>query len=230
MVEVQVSWCWVGGVQFWLWFVMVKLLIGKGVMLVVSQGCVQINVFNIVNEDCIKVVVVFNNVFYLENLYFIIEGKDMYYFIKIIMFESDLGMLCLISGCKVLENGINVMVLQFIMVVNGRMCRFVDVEMQFGVLVLYVCYGMILDEEKVCILEQVWQCVFVWVWVCEQQCVCDGEEGVCFWMEGEKWQLLSVGKVQGYDGYYVFLVEQYFELVDSVNNIQFLWQSEIGRR
>lgn len=67
--------------------------------------------FNIVNEDCIKVVVVFNNVFYLENLYFIIEGKDMYYFIKIIMFESDLGMLCLISGCKVLENGINVMVL-----------------------------------------------------------------------------------------------------------------------
>lgn len=190
-------------------------------MLVVSQGRVQINVFNIVNEDCIKVAVVFNNVFYLENLYFIIEGKDTYYFIKIITFESDLGTLRLISGRKVLENGINVIVSQFTTVVNGRIRRFVDVEMQFGALVLYVRYGMILDEEKARILEQARQRAFVRVWAREQQRVRDGEEGARFWTEGEKRQLLSVGKVQGYDGYYVFSVEQYFELVDSVNNIQF---------
>lgn len=190
-------------------------------MLVVSQGRVQINVFNIVNEDCIKVAVVFNNVFYLENLYFIIEGKDTYYFIKIITFESDLGTLRLISGRKVLENGINVIVSQFTTVVNGRIRRFVDVEMQFGALALYVRYGMILDEEKARILEQARQRAFVRVWAREQQRVRDGEEGARFWTEGEKRQLLSVGKVQGYDGYYVFSVEQYFELVDSVNNIQF---------
>lgn len=47
---------------------------------------------------------------------------------------------------------------------------------------------------------------------------------------GEKRQLLSAGKVQGYDGYYVLSVEQYPELADSANNIQFLRQSEIGKR
>ncbi len=67
-------------------------------------------------------------------------------------------------------------------------------------------------------------------WAREQQRVRDGEEGVRLWTEGEKRQLLSSGKVLGYDGYYVLSIEQYPELADSANNIQFLRQSEIGRR
>jgi hypothetical protein len=67
-------------------------------------------------------------------------------------------------------------------------------------------------------------------WANEQQRVSDGEEGVRPWTEGEKRQLLSSGKVQGYDGYYVLSIELYPELADSAKNIQFLRQSEIGKR
>uniref|UniRef100_A0A8C9Q9Y5 Teneurin-2 n=1 Tax=Spermophilus dauricus TaxID=99837 RepID=A0A8C9Q9Y5_SPEDA len=50
------------------------------------------------------------------------------------------------------------------------------------------------------------------------------------WTEGEKQQLLSSGRVQGYEGYYVLPVEQYPELADSSSNIQFLRQNEMGKR
>ncbi|KAM9329349.1 teneurin-3 isoform 5-T5 [Gastrophryne carolinensis] len=214
----------------WLWFATVKSLIGKGVMLAVNEGKVITNVLNIANEDCIKVAAVLNNAFYLENLHFTIEGRDTHYFIKTITPESDLGTLRLTSGRKALENGINVTVSQSTTVVNGRTRRFADVEMQYGALALHVRYGMTLDEEKARILEQARQRALSHAWAREQQRVRDGEEGARLWTEGEKRQLLSAGKVQGYDGYYVLSVEQYPELADSSYNIQFLRQSEIGKR
>uniref|UniRef100_A0A2K5TTK5 Tox-GHH domain-containing protein n=1 Tax=Macaca fascicularis TaxID=9541 RepID=A0A2K5TTK5_MACFA len=209
----------------WLWFATVKSLIGKGVMLAVSQGRVQTNVLNIANEDCIKVAAVLNNAFYLENLHFTIEGKDTHYFIKTTTPESDLGTLRLTSGRKALENGINVTVSQSTTVVNGRTRRFADVEMQFGALALHVRYGMTLDEEKARILEQ-----------SADSLAGPGRDSSSVLAARRsasgrrRRQLLSAGKVQGYDGYYVLSVEQYPELADSANNIQFLRQSEIGRR
>ncbi|KAG2465627.1 TEN3 protein, partial [Polypterus senegalus] len=230
MPEIQISRHRSSREKSWLWFATVKSLIGKGVMLAVSQGRVVTNVLNIANEDCIKVAAVLNNAFYLENLHFIIEGKDTHYFIKTSSPEIDLGTLRLTSGRKTLENGINVTVSQSTTVVNGRTRRFADVEMQYGALALHIRYGMTLDEEKARILEQARQRALSSAWAREQQRVRDGEEGARLWTEGEKRQLLSAGKVQGYDGYYVLSVEQYPELADSANNIQFLRQSEIGKR
>ncbi|XP_058883492.1 teneurin-3-like isoform X4 [Acipenser ruthenus] len=230
MPEIQISRHKSSGEKSWLWFATVKSLIGKGVMLAVNQGRVVTNVLNIANEDCIKVAAVLNNAFYMENLHFTIEGKDTHYFIKASSPEIDLGTLRLTSGRKALENGINVTVSQSTTVVNGRTRRFADVEMQYGALVLHVRYGMTLDEEKARILEQARQRALSSAWAREQQRVRDGEEGARPWTEGEKRQLLSAGKVQGYDGYYVLSVEQYPELADSANNIQFLRQSEIGKR
>ncbi|XP_030643753.1 teneurin-3 isoform X2 [Chanos chanos] len=215
----------------WLWFATVKSLIGKGVMLAItSKGQVATNALNIANEDCIKVAAVLNNAFYLEDLHFTIEGRDTHYFIKTSLPESDLGALRLTSGRKSLENGVNVTVSQSTTVVNGRTRRFADVELQYGALALHVRYGMTLDEEKARVLEQARQRALSSAWAREQQRVRDGEEGVRLWTEGEKRQLLSSGKVLGYDGYYVLSVEQYPELADSANNIQFLRQSEIGKR
>ncbi|RXM34198.1 Teneurin-3 [Acipenser ruthenus] len=230
MPEIQISRRKSSGEKSWLWFAAVKSLIGKGVMLAVNQGRVVTNVLNIANEDCIKVAAVLNNAFYLENLHFTVEGKDTHYFIKTSSSEIDLGTLRLTSGRKALENGINVTVSQSTTVVNGRTRRFADVEMQYGALVLHVRYGMTLDEEEARILEQARQRALSSAWAREQQRVRDGEEGARLWTEGEKRQLLSAGKVQGYDGYYVLSVEQYPELADSANNIQFLRQSEIGKR
>uniref|UniRef100_A0A3Q2G126 Teneurin transmembrane protein 3 n=1 Tax=Cyprinodon variegatus TaxID=28743 RepID=A0A3Q2G126_CYPVA len=214
----------------WLWFATVKSLIGKGVMFAVVQGRVVTNALNIASEDCIKVSGVLNNAFYLENLHFTVEGKDTHYFIKTSLPENDLSALRLTSGKKSLENGVNVTVSQSTTVMNGRTRRFADVELQYGALVLHVRYGTTLDEEKTRILEQARQRALSSAWAREQQRVRDGEEGVRLWTEGEKRQLLSSGKVQGYDGYYVLSIEQYPELADSANNIQFLRQSEIGRR
>uniref|UniRef100_A0A8C2K937 Teneurin-3 n=1 Tax=Cyprinus carpio TaxID=7962 RepID=A0A8C2K937_CYPCA len=215
----------------WLWFATVKSLIGKGVMLAItSKGQVATNALNIANEDCIKVATVLNNAFYLEDLHFTVESRDTHYFIKTSLPESDLGALRLTSGRKSLENGVNVTVSQSTTVVNGRTRRFADVELQYGALALHVRYGMTLDEEKARVLEQARQRALSSAWAREQQRVRDGEEGVRLWTEGEKRQLLSSGKVLGYDGYYVLSVEQYPELADSANNIQFLRQSEIGKR
>ncbi|XP_029114629.1 teneurin-3 isoform X3 [Scleropages formosus] len=214
----------------WLWFSTVKSLIGKGVMLAINQGLVTTNALNIANEDCIKVAAVLNNAFYLENLHYTVEGHDTHYFIKTSLPESDLGTLRLTSGRKALENGVNVTVSQSTTVVNGRTRRFVDVELQHGALALHVRYGVTLDEEKARVLEQARQRALAAAWAREQRRVRDGEEGARLWTEGEKRQLLSSGKVLGYDGYYVLSVEQYPELADSANNIQFLRQSEIGKR
>ncbi|XP_053714235.1 teneurin-3-like isoform X3 [Synchiropus splendidus] len=214
----------------WLWFAVVKSLIGKGVMLAVIQGRVVTNSLNVANEDCIKVASVLNNAFYLEDLHFTVEGRDTHYFIKTSLPDSDLSTLHLTSGRRSLENGINITVSQSTTVMNGRTRRFADVEMQYGSLSLHIRYGTTLDEEKARILEHARQRVLSHAWGRELQRVRDGEEGVRLWTEGEKRQLLSSGKVLGYDGYYVLSVEQYPEFADNVNNIQFLRQSEIGKR
>ncbi|XP_076585560.1 teneurin-3 isoform X1 [Chaetodon auriga] len=216
--------------RLWLWFATVKSLIGKGVMLAVIQGRVVTNALNIANEDCIKVAAVLNNAFYLEDLHYTVEGRDTHYFIKTSLPDNDLSALRLTSGRKSLENGVNVTVSQSTTVMNGRTRRFADVELQYGALALHVRYGTTLDEEKARILEHARQRALSSAWTREQQRVRDGEEGVRLWTEGEKRQLLSSGKVLGYDGYYVLSIEQYPELADSANNIQFLRQSEIGRR
>ncbi|XP_060691053.1 teneurin-3 isoform X2 [Hemiscyllium ocellatum] len=230
MPEIQTGKHQASGQKPWLWFGTVKSLVGKGVMLALNQGKVTTNVLNIANEDCIKVAAVLNGAYYLDNLHYTIEGKDTHYFIKTASPESDLGTLRLTSGRKALENGINITVSQSTAVVSGRTRRFADVEIQYSALSLHVRYGTTLDEEKVRILEQARQRALVSAWTREQQRVRDGEEGIRLWTEGEKRQLLSAAKVQGYDGYYVLSVEQYPELADSANNIQFLRQNEIGKR
>ncbi|XP_031415980.1 teneurin-3 isoform X6 [Clupea harengus] len=230
MPEIQLSRWKTGTERPWLWFATVKSLIGKGVMMAISQGRVITSALNIANEDCIKVATVLNHAYYLEDLHFTVEGRDTHYFIKTTLPENDLGALRLTSGRKALDNGVNVTVSQSTTVVNGRSRRFADVELQHGALALHVRYGMTLDEEKARVLEQARQRALSSAWAREQQRVREGEEGARLWTEGEKRQLLSNGKVQGYDGYYVLSVEQYPELADSANNIQFLRQSEIGKR
>ncbi|XP_051939706.1 teneurin-3 isoform X7 [Hippocampus zosterae] len=230
MPEIQLSRRHTDRAKPWLWFATIKSLIGKGVMLAVIQGRVVTSALNIANEDCIKVAAVLNNAFYLEDLHFTVEERDTHYFIKTSLPENDLGALRLTSGRKSLENGVNVTVSQSTTVMNGRTRRFADVELQYGALALHVRYGTTLDEEKARVLEHARQRALTGAWIREQQRVRDGEEGVRLWTEGEKRQLLSGGKVLGYDGYYVLSIEQYPELADSANNIQFLRQSEIGRR
>ncbi|XP_061844353.1 teneurin-3 isoform X5 [Nerophis lumbriciformis] len=230
MPEIQLSRRHSDHAKPWLWFATIKSLIGKGVMLAVIEGRVVTNALNIANEDCIKVAAVLNNAFYLEDLHFTVEGRDTHYFIKTSLPENDLSALRLTSGRKSLENGVNVTVSQSTTVMNGRTRRFADVELQYGTLALHVRYGTTLDEEKARVLEHARQRALASTWTREQQRVRDGEEGVRLWTEGEKRQLLSSGKVAGYDGYYVLSIEQYPQLADSANNLQFLRQSEIGRR
>uniref|UniRef100_H3DEB4 Teneurin transmembrane protein 1 n=1 Tax=Tetraodon nigroviridis TaxID=99883 RepID=H3DEB4_TETNG len=50
------------------------------------------------------------------------------------------------------------------------------------------------------------------------------------WSEAEKQQLLSEGRVQGYDGYYSLPIEKQPELCDSSANIHFMTLSEVGGR
>lgn len=205
-------------------------IFGKGVKFAMKDGRVTTDIISVANEDGRRIAAILNNAQYLENLHFTIDGVDTHYFVKQGPSESDLNILGLKGGKRTLENGVNVTVSQINTVLGTRTKRYTDVQLQYGILSINTRYGTSLDEEKVRVLELARQRAISQAWLKEQQRLRDGEEGLRAWTEGEKQQLLSTGRVQGYDGYYVISVEQYPELSDSANNIHFMRQSEMGRR
>ncbi|XP_060741578.1 teneurin-2 [Tachysurus vachellii] len=209
------------------WFGTVPSIIGRGVMLAVKEGRVVTGVSTTASDDSKKVALVLNNAAYLEGTHYVQDGRDCHFFVKIGSADADLLALGLSNGRKVLEGaGINV-------TVSGRSRRGVTVELRSIALSLSVRYGLAqdtLDEERARLLELARQRALAGAWLREQQRTRDGKEGSRLWTEGERQQLLSTGRVQGYDGYYVLPVEQYPELADSSTNIQFLRQNEMGKR
>ncbi|XP_069850072.1 teneurin-2 isoform X4 [Dipodomys merriami] len=215
------------------WFATTTPIIGKGVMFAIKEGRVTTGVSSLASEDSRKVASVLNNAYYLERMHYSIDGKDTHYFVKIGAADGDLVTLGTTTGRKVLESGVNVTVSQPTLLVNGRTRRFTNIEFQYSTLLLSIRYGLTpdtLDEEKARVLDQARQRALGTAWAKEQHRARDGREGSRLWTEGERQQLLSTGRVQGYEGYYVLPVEQYPELADSTNNIQFLRQNEMGRR
>uniref|UniRef100_A0A3Q3MDE5 Teneurin-2 n=1 Tax=Labrus bergylta TaxID=56723 RepID=A0A3Q3MDE5_9LABR len=208
------------------WFGTSTPIIGRGVMLALKEGRVVAGVSALASDDSRKVALVLNGAQYLEGTHYTQDGKDCHYFVKVGSADSDLLALGLTNGRKSLESGINV-------TVSGRSRRGVTVEFAVPSLVLSVRYGLavdVVDEEKVRLLELARQRALAGAWAKEQQRARDGKGGNRLWTEGERQQLLTTGRVQGYDGYYVLPVEQYPELADSSNNIQFLRQNEMGKR
>uniref|UniRef100_A0A8B9LJ09 Teneurin-2 n=1 Tax=Astyanax mexicanus TaxID=7994 RepID=A0A8B9LJ09_ASTMX len=208
------------------WFGTNTPIIGRGVMFAVKEGRVVTGVSSMASDDSRKVALVLNGATYLEGTHYIQDGRDCHFFVKIGSSDADLLALGLTNGRKALDNSINV-------TVSGRSRRGVTVEFRAPALSLSIRYGLaadVLDEERGRLLELARQRALAGAWLREQQSTRDGKEGSRLWTEGEKQQLLSTGKVQGYDGYYVLPVEQYPELADSSTNIQFLRQNEMGKR
>ncbi|XP_060126147.1 teneurin-1 isoform X1 [Zootoca vivipara] len=211
-------------------FAAVPSVFGKGIKFAIKDGVVTADVIGVANEDSRRIAAILNNAHYLEDLHFTIDGRDTHYFIKLGSLEEDLAVIGNTGGRRILENGVNVTVSQMTSIINGRTRRFADIQLQHGSLCFNVRYGTTVEEEKNHVLEVARQRAVAQAWTKEQRRLQDGEEGIRAWTEGEKQQLLSTGKVQGYDGYFVLSVEQYLELSDSANNIHFMRQSEIGRR
>ncbi|NXK66126.1 TEN1 protein, partial [Sylvietta virens] len=211
-------------------FAAVPSVFGKGIKFAIKDGIVTADIIGVANEDRKKIAAILNNAHYLENLHFTIEGRDTHYFIKLGSLEEDLALIGSTGGRRILENGVNVTVSQMTSVINGRTRRFADIQLQHGALCFNVRYGTTVEEEKNHVLEMARQRAVAQAWTKEQRRLQEGEEGIRAWTDAEKQQLLSTGRVQGYDGYFVLSVEQYLELSDSANNIHFMRQSEIGRR
>ncbi|XP_038172233.1 teneurin-1 isoform X2 [Arvicola amphibius] len=211
-------------------FSAVPSVFGKGIKFAIKEGIVTADIIGVANEDSRRLAAILNNAHYLENLHFTIEGRDTHYFIKLGSLEEDLVLIGNTGGRRILENGVNVTVSQMTSVLNGRTRRFADIQLQHGALCFNIRYGTTVEEEKNHVLEMARQRAVAQAWAQEQRRLQEGEEGIRAWTEGEKQQLLSTGRVQGYDGYFVLSVEQYLELSDSANNIHFMRQSEIGRR
>lgn len=211
-------------------FSAVPSVFGKGIKFAIKEGVVTADIIGVANEDSRRLAAILNNAHYLENLHFTIEGRDTHYFIKLGSLEEDLVLIGNTGGRRILENGVNVTVSQMTSVLNGRTRRFADIQLQHGALCFNIRYGTTIEEEKNHVLEMARQRAVAQAWLQEQRRLQEGEEGIRAWTEGEKQQLLSTGRVQGYDGYFVLSVEQYLELSDSANNIHFMRQSEIGRR
>ncbi|KAG9341668.1 hypothetical protein JZ751_018732 [Albula glossodonta] len=201
-------------------------LFGKGVRFAVVEGVATADIIGVASEDSRRIASILNNAVYLSGLRFTVDGRDTHYFVKLGPLEGDLGAI----GGGVLESGVNVTVSQLTSVVNGRTRRFADIQLQRGALCFNVRYGATVEEERAHVLEGARQRAVDQAWTREQRRVREGEEGIRTWTEGERQQLLTTGRVAGYDGYFVLSVEQYLELSDSANNIHFMRQNEIGRR
>ncbi|XP_077396802.1 teneurin-4 isoform X4 [Festucalex cinctus] len=205
-------------------------IFGKGVKLSIRDGRVRTDIISLANEDGRRAAAVLNDAVYLEALRYTLAGVDTHHFVKPGSAEGDLGLMGMAAGRRTLENGVNVTVSQVNAVLDGRARRITDIRLQYGALSLNTRYGSSVDEEKARLLEAARQRAVAQAWARERQRLRDGEEGSRAWTEGEKQQLLGSGKVQGYDGFYVLSAEQYPELADSVNNVRFMRQSEMGRR
>ncbi|XP_057204974.1 teneurin-2 isoform X12 [Triplophysa rosa] len=208
------------------WFGTSTPIIGRGMMLAIKESRVVTGVSSMASDDSRKVALVLNNAIYLDGTHYTQDGCDCHFFVKIGSPDSDLLALGLTNGRKALESGLNV-------TVSGRSRRGVTVEFRVPALSLSLRYGLaadVLDEERGRLLELARQRALSGAWLREQQRARDNKEGSRLWTEGERQQLLSTGKVQGYDGYYILPVEQYPELADSSFNIQFLRQNEMGKR
>ncbi|XP_048400349.1 teneurin-1 isoform X3 [Stegostoma tigrinum] len=211
-------------------FAAVPSMFGKGVKFAIQDAKVTADIIGVASDDSRRIAAVLNGADYLENLHFTIDGRDTHYFVKSGPLEEDLAIIGNTGGGRVLENGVNVTVSQMTSVVNRRTRRFADIQLQYGALSFNIRYGATIEEEKVHVLEMARQRAIAQAWAKEQRRVQEGEEGIRSWTEGEKQQLLSSGRVQGYEGFFVLFVEQYPDLSDSANNIQFMRQSEIGKR
>ncbi|XP_062309102.1 teneurin-2 isoform X2 [Osmerus eperlanus] len=201
-------------------------IIGRGQQLAVREGHVTAAVSALAGEDSRKLAQVLNGALYLQGLHYTLDGRDCHHLVKLGTAEGDLQALGLSSGRKTLDNGVNV-------TVSGRSRRGVTMEIHTPAMSLSVRYGLageVLEKERVRLLEAAHQRALAGAWGREQTQAREGREGGRVWAEGERQQLLATGRVPGYDGYYILPVEQYPELADSSNNIQFLRQNEMGRR
>uniref|UniRef100_A0A8C1Q592 Teneurin-2 n=1 Tax=Cyprinus carpio TaxID=7962 RepID=A0A8C1Q592_CYPCA len=208
------------------WFGTSMPIVGKGMMLAIRDGHVLTDLSSSASEDSRKISQILSNAIYLDGAHYTIDGWDCHFFVKLGLADSDLLALGLSSGHKTLESGIN-------MTVSGRSRRGVTIEIHSAKLTYSIRYGLsaeVLEKERSRLLEQAHQRALSGAWAREQQQVREGREGGRVWAENEKQQLLAMGKVTGYEGYYVLPVEQYPELADSSANIQFLKQNEMGRR
>ncbi|XP_072518552.1 teneurin-2 isoform X4 [Salminus brasiliensis] len=208
------------------WFGTSTPIVGKGMMLAIRDGHVLTSVSSAASEDSRKVAQILSNTIYLEGTHYTIDGRDWHFFVKLGLADGDLLALGFSSGRKTLENGVNV-------TVSGRSRRGVTVEIHTATLAFSIRYGLapeVLEKERARVLEQAHQRAMAGAWAREQQQVQEGRDGGRAWTENEKQQLLAVGKVPAYEGYYVLPVEQYPELADSSTNVQFLKQNEMGKR
>ncbi|XP_036392110.1 teneurin-4 isoform X1 [Megalops cyprinoides] len=205
-------------------------IFGKGVKFAIRNGQVSTDIISVASEDGRRMAAVLNGATYLQDLHFTVGGMDTHYFVKAGPVEGDLSLIGMTVGRRTLETGVNVTVSQMNAVLGGRTRRITDIQLQHGALCLNTRYGSSVDEEKARVLELARQRAVAQAWARERQRLREGEEGSRAWTDGERQQLLSSGRVQGYDGYYLVSVDQYPELSDSVNNIHFMRQSEMGRR
>ncbi|KAF7707190.1 teneurin-1-like isoform X3 [Silurus meridionalis] len=204
-------------------------IFGKGIKFSIMNRIALADIIGVASEDSRRLATIIHGAVYLEGLHYTVDGRDTHHFIKLGQLEEDLFVISGTGG-RVLDNGVNVTVTQMTSMVGGRTKHLADIQLQSGALGLNVRYGASASEAREYVLELAKERAVAQAWAHEQNRLLTGERGSRTWTETEKQQLLSSGKVSGYDGYFVLSEEQYPELADSGNNIHFMRQSEIGRR
>ncbi|XP_077387511.1 teneurin-1 isoform X1 [Festucalex cinctus] len=204
-------------------------LLGPSIRFAVSRGRVSAEVIGVASEDSRRVAAILNGAVHLDGLSFTVRGCDTHHFLQSRPIEDDLA-LGLGVGGRVLESGVNVSVSQMSATLGGRTRRFADITLQQGALCLCIRYGGSEEEERARVREEARRRAVEGAWEHERRRAESGDAGSRTWSDAEKQQLLSAGRVQGYDGYYSLPIEQQPELSDCPYNIHFMTLGEVGGR
>ncbi|KAK3563873.1 hypothetical protein QTP86_004817 [Hemibagrus guttatus] len=87
--------------------------------------------------------------------------------------------------------------------VGGKTRCLADIQLQIGMVGLNMRYGALASEAREYVLKLVKESAVEQAWAREQSNLLSKEGGSQTWTESEKQQLLSNGKMSGYDGYFV---------------------------
>ncbi|XP_024943143.1 teneurin-m isoform X4 [Cephus cinctus] len=200
-----------------------RAVFGEGILVSRVGGRALVSVVDGVNSVVQDVVTsVFNNSFFLP-LHFSVHDQDVFYFVKdnALKIRDDmddlrrLGVMFNVSTHETTEHG------------SGT---WKELRLHNPDASVVIKYGADPEQERHRILKHAHKRAVERAWEIEKQLVMAGFQGRGDWSKEEKDELISHGKVDGYEGVDIHSVHRYPQLADDPGNVAFTRDSKRKRR
>lgn len=200
-----------------------QMLFGDGVMISNVNGKASVNLIGSASSMSSKLAMVLLNNSEILNLHFIINKKDVHYFVKPESSAADdLKALNIRSDVTLLANGINLSVHRSEHANNFHDTAHeeVDIRIHGNHSIINVRYGTTVKHENQRVLRHAKERAVKHAWEREKYFLLNNIPSDYRWTEREKKDITTAGYADSYIGEFIKNPEDYPELCDDSNNIQ----------